>query len=1150
VRTRRAGCLPCLTLSVVVLAHPALAQPPATTPSPAAAKPAADGAQAPDAAGLFRDVLTRYYEAYARKDLPAIEALWHPGGPARNARNLLEVDFESRSVTLRGVQVVQASIDAGGGRARALIDLDVKDLKTSRGRHERRLRELTFLQDGTTWKIWNDGGPGLGVQVASRLLGTPAGERAALVASDPEVRSDDVLAGLAFAANGLRSQGKLADVIDAQTVRASLARALGNDAVLAAALQDVGLVQQVLGRRDEAAQAFSEARDLFVKVGTRMDVAIADSNIAGVDYVRGEYASAADHYRSALETFEAETDGPRAASALHGLGNALYMQGDFEPALASYQRCLALHDASDNKYSASSVLQAIALVHKEVGNYSAAVDAYGRSGVLSTAMGDMVGVARAEHGLGELYRLTGDYASALQHLAASLAAWEKTPDRASRAGTMFVTGQVYALQRNFARAVEWYQRALDLDQKIGEQPGVARDLGGLGGAHFAQGQLDAALEEYLKSLALRQRLQDAPGIMWTLVHLGVLHSVKGSHVDALEVYQRALGMAEASGDAGAVCTVLALRAANELAREDVDAALATSAKAAEMSQRLELFDALAYARTTAGKALRKAGRTAEAGTALEEAVGALDRVPVGPGVETFFDDRRGPYLALIDFLVSEHRVEDAFRWSERARTRAMAYMLGGDGAVVGKGLSAAEREQERRLIKESRALGVRIRRERARVKPDPERVATAARDLDRVVADRTAFRRTLYEAHPDLPTLRAQTDAAGVEKAADVLGRSEAIVAFAVAEARTTVFVVSRSTGAAAGVAVTAATIEVKATDLASRVSGLRDAVARRDVRAQALARDLYDTLLGPVRERLAGTSAIVILPDAFLWSLPFEALKNAAGRYLIETVTVSYAPSLTALAVMRAVNGGPASSRGVAQGSSASKGAPPSLRLPGAAVRLVAAGEPAIAAASQERLALVRATDAPPFPASSRELRSLALLFGPQACRILSKDQASADRIVAAVRPPTALHLALPVSLLDGSPLFSPIAFAPNGPNDRVQGVTDVADTMEWTLPAELVVLSRADHGQAGITGDGVVALGWAFLIAGSPTVVVNRWLPAPGEAAGLATSFYRAWLARRAVGDGRSTAATALQRAARAIIARPGSEPADWAGLMVIGR
>jgi len=1119
---------PIASVSVAVLVvclgsiPPVLAQPPASPVQAAGV----------DAAPLFRDILTRFYQAYARKDLPAIEALWHPKGPARHARNIVEMEFEVRTATLLGLSVTEAAITPGGGRARAIIDLSVVDAKTNRTRRERRVREVTFLEDQGTWKIWNDNPTASGFQIAARLLAASPEARAALIANDPEVRSDDGLAGLAFEVNRLRAEGKFAEVLDALSVRSALSRALGNERTLAASLLDTGLVCQVTGRIEEAGRAFTEARELYARNGTPADVAIIDSNLGAVEYVRGEYARAADCYRRALEVFEGQKDSPRIASALHGLGNALYMQGDFEQAMTAYQRCLGLHEAAADRYSASQVLQAMAMVHKEVGSYAAAVEAYSRGAALSAAVGDQVGSARAEHGLGDVHRLLGDYSRALQHFAAGLAWWEKTPDTVNRAATMYAIGQVHALQRNFPRAVEWYERALELDRRAGEKGGLARDLGGLGGAHFGQGQLELALGEYRQSLAIREELKDVPGIMWTVTHIGVLETASGQLAEGLRSYQRALGIAEQTGDAGAVCTILALRAANELLRDDAESALASAAKASEMAERLELFDALSNAKVTAGKAQRKSGLVTEAIASFREAVTALERIPIGPGVETFFDDRRSPYLALVDLLATEKDapasgLADAFLAWERARTRSLANLLGGDGAVVVKDMTPEERDAERALTRATRTLTVRLRRERGRSKPDPDRVAAVGKELEQAVTERAVFRRKLFEAHPSLPVLRAQSEPAGLEAASRVLAPPEALVSFAVMEQRTHVFFVAdHGAGAAPGRATGVRTIEVKASDLGAKVAAFRDAIVRRDPRAVEAGRELHDLLLSPVRESIRRARSVVVVPDVFLWALPFEALQDGRGRYLVQDFAVSYAPSLTALAAMREARRSDSDRRPT----------------------LLAAADPAIPAAALDRLSLLRPPASAPFPAAAREVRSLALVFGPQASQVLTREHARAAR-VSAVRPGGALHLAAPGSLLETSPLFSLLALSPSGPEDPDHGLVEIGDAIGWTLPAAVVSFSRMDVGAGGINGEALTALAWAFHVAGTGSVIVNRWLPQDADSRTV-TGFYRAWLARGTPSLPQPTPAAAMQKAARALVAAPGTHPADWAGFMVIGR
>src|SRR5208337_118623 len=64
-------------------------------------------------------------------------------------------------------------------------------------------------------------------------------------------------------------------------------------------------------------------------------------------------------------------------------------------------------------------------------------------------------------------------------------------------------------------------------------------------------------------------------------------------------------------------------------------------------------------------------------------------------------------------------------------------------------------------------------------------------------------------------------------------------------------------------------------------------------------ARKLYDLLLGP-GSQLRQTTRLTIIPDATLWRLPIETLRGPDGKYILQSHTVSYAPSSTVLYYLR----------------------------------------------------------------------------------------------------------------------------------------------------------------------------------------------------------------------------------------------------------
>jgi len=320
----------------------------------------------------------------------------------------------------------------------------------------------------------------------------------------------------------------------------------------------------------------------------------------------------------------------------------------------------------------------------------------------------------------------------------------------------------------------------------------------------------------------------------------------------------------------------------------------------------------------------------------------------------------------------------------------------------------------------------------------------------------------------------------------------------------------------------------VKSTDLSQQVRRFREAIARKEDAALVIGGELYTLLLEPVAPVLAKKSRLVVVPDAFLWSLPFESLPNAAGRFLVEDAAIAYAPSLTALVAMDA--------------------APPRAAMPPA---LVAFGQPVLGKAAEDRLALVRPpVPATPPPPADREVQNAAAVFGPAGSKTYVGDAARADKLAAGVAPGSIIHLAVPLVLAEAAPLYSLLAFTPADAADAGSGLIEAAWLMSWSLPAEVAVASRVEYGPTSGEGDALTGLAWSFYVGGTPTLVVNRWLGAPTDPS-VAVRFHRAHAAAPAAAAGAPRASESLQRAMKGILAQPETRhPFYWAGFMAIGR
>ena len=193
-----------------------------------------------------------------------------------------------------------------------------------------------------------------------------------------------------------------------------------------------------------------------------------------------------------------------------------------------------------------------------------------------------------------------------------------------------------------------------------------------------------------------------------------------------------------------------------------------------------------------------------------------------------------------------------------------------------------------------------------------------------------------------------------------------------------------RSSGSSAPTAPSAsARIPVTATALASMVRdatgsaiGIAGADGGDDARRRERGRPwraLYRLLVEPIRRYLpaASGSRLTIVPHGPLFGLPFAALRDASGRYLVESYELHYVPAIGALQAPRRASRRQRPSAllvGDPGPDAARDGLMPLPALPWAD-REVAAIEPA-AARARRRFCAARTRPKPTFAGSSRAAR------------------------------------------------------------------------------------------------------------------------------------------------------------------------------------
>ncbi len=225
--------------------------------------------------------------------------------------------------------------------------------------------------------------------------------------------------------------------------------------------------------------------------------------------------------------------------------------------------------------------------------------------------------------------------------------------------------------------------------------------------------------------------------------------------------------------------------------------------------------------------------------------------------------------------------------------------------------------------------------------------------------------------------------------------------------------------------------------------------------RASDEARHLYDVLLGGL-PRLQDAKQLIIVRDGQLHLVPFDALVEPSGRYVVESRAVVYAPSATSFFLLRTTS----TRKSSAQGLLAIGGVP--YQQSGARL-----GD------------LPSSRDEAVNAAAALPNRSNTLLLGNEATETAFKK--SVDHRI--------IHLAVHAIANDTSPDRAAFILL-SDPQHGEDGFLYPSEIVQLPLNADLVVLSACDTAVGPVEGEeGISTLARAFLLAGTRTVVSTLW-------------------------------------------------------------
>jgi CHAT domain-containing protein/tetratricopeptide (TPR) repeat protein len=777
---------------------------------------------------------------------------------------------------------------------------------------------------------------------------------------------------------------------------------------------------------------------------------------------------------------------PNYSAALAGLGQLAETSGDF----ATAQKYLDTASRSMREFNnpqlqrqiEGSILRERGDMERDLGNHAQAFEFYARSTEIYRSIGDHRNAGMTLAKVAEIYRQIGDFPASAQWYDYSLQESREAGDVDAQITDLlrlyYVAGQIgdHSAQAKYEQQLERLPATTLLDRSstsgflFGESPVATGEIvAEYGDASTAITDLQRLVVFYQK---LPQNELTFRKLAFASVFLGDAYMRAHQYNEALSAFKQAEEIAEKYHSPEVMWVYARIDYAYEK-QGNLDAALSYDRRGAEVMER---FGAVQ--------------RLPEIQLSSKELAWGL------------YDNLTRVTLELYAKSPSPELLDEAFTYHEEGKARAFLDLLNDAGVRAREGVDPALIHQEDRLRAKIAALQnafsdqtVSDLRKISLQQALTEQMADLRHVHDKIAATNAKYRSVTS------PMVARLTD---VER---VLDDRTVLLEYDLGPEVPVVFVVTNRDASVYRLP-PQDVIDTTLEQFLPTVRGPLLETSEINRHAQ-LAKQLYADLIGPMRDQIHGKHHIVIVPDADLFYLPFEAIIDADAKrdgpadslasqpYLGKSYDFSYAPSASVLVTLERLRKPPSSAQ----------------RL------LLVFGDPAFQstpAASEIALSTRGAYQKMGFsfdrlPFSAEEVSRIIAAFGISAesgSVYLGRNATKKALMALDLSQYRTLHFATHAVMGDEIKWITQPAliFSPDSTGATNSDVLKMSEIFNLRLNADLVVLSGCETARGKFSrGEGIVGLTSAFLFAGSRSVVASLWNVNDESTSLFMEAFYR---------------------------------------------
>jgi CHAT domain-containing protein/predicted negative regulator of RcsB-dependent stress response len=764
------------------------------------------------------------------------------------------------------------------------------------------------------------------------------------------------------------------------------------------------------------------------------------------------------------------------------LAKAYLTLGMYSQSLENSRTALSLYKDIDSREGLIETNLIMGSIYTDMGDVHHAENLLNYSARLAEE--NHLHTARQHQMLGEVFEYLGEYETALRHKLTALEEAKEANILPQILWTTVGVGDAYKIIGDADRAASYYKKALEFMKSKEIQ------------SQNMEASLDLRLDNFLAAKSYFTGKGALIGSGLAFLRLAEVKTIEQDIDSALICYQEAENyFHQARSKEGMANATLKMSHLlvdqNEL--KNADSGLS---RVLNLTDNPELLWQVWYNK---GKMHEKKGQADSAIVTYKRAIKIIESIRGKFTIEEFksiyLENKIDVYDRLIRLLIEQGSEREAFYYSEKARARAFLDMLANKKPDIREGADKDYVEKEQLLSFQIQHLKKQIQKSMFEFYED-EAMRTMHESLNEEL-ERTRKEynevilhlKLMNSSYPSLISI----EPAPLENIQSALDESTALLEYWVGKKETFLWVVTKN-------ALSLFTVDLNSEQMADIIRKCREDISRRKEKEIVRLTRLYEAIIQPAGNILNEIKSIGIIPHGPLHFIPFQALADREGKFLIEKKQIFYAPSANVYLQCRQ--------------------------------ETPAMGEKFLGMA----LGDIMIGTFFGLPGTSREVDAISVLYPEKTIR--KQKEISEDFFKQEAENFNIIHLATHGHFNKEQPLYSYLLLYPTESND---GQLTVHEVFALDIKARLVVLSACQTGLADISrGDELVGLSRAFIYAGTPSIVVSLWSLADEPAAQLMIEFHRNLKTR--------PAPEALAMAQREMIKKY-KYPYYWAPFVLVG-